>query len=465
MGKVVAWVVWVMLIVSQVSMGTSVVESEEGTRVLEGQTKTRNAYATMLYGGTPRDYEFYVAARVLLQSLASLKANADLVLIASASVPRPWLNILKKENVTVKVVEDIHNPYAKRRNFEKRFKHTLNKIYAWTLTEYERVVMLDVDNVFIRAPDELFQCGEFCAAFLNPCIFHSGLFVLKPSNETFNNMLEEIQREVPNPLDGADQGFLTSYFHDLLDRPLFHPPHLPFQQLTGLYRLPQGYQMDAALYYLNLKWNVPCGQNSVITFPSIPMLKPWYWWSYPTLPLGILWHDKRQATIGQKQLVTSQEKNNNSGRMNLRSAQSFHIPRCHPRVVKAMLVVSLSGCYILPFLVVPTTVHPLLGWGAFFFGSFSLLLSIAKAFKLPFIPVLVPWLTCIGMYFIMLWPYHSNGISRSLLMIAYACISSPCLWWCSKELFFSHNGKNDEELAATWAPLKSITPVEFTKLC
>jgi hypothetical protein len=49
---------------------------------------------------------------------------------------------------------------------------------------------------------------------------------------------------------------------------------------------------------LKLKWRVPCGPNSVITFPSVPMLKPWYWWSYPTLPLGIAWHEKRRATIG-----------------------------------------------------------------------------------------------------------------------------------------------------------------------
>jgi alpha-N-acetylglucosamine transferase len=79
----------------------------------------------------------------------------------------------------VKVVNDIPNPYINKPKFDKRFIFTLNKMYAWSLTEYERVVMLDADNLFLRAPDELFQCGEFCAAFINPCIFHTGLFVLK----------------------------------------------------------------------------------------------------------------------------------------------------------------------------------------------------------------------------------------------------------------------------------------------
>ena len=60
-------------------------------------------------------------------------------------------------------------------------------------------------------------------------------------------MLKEVHKRIPNK-DGADQGFLTSHFHDLLDRPLFHPPIDGTERLTGLYRLPESYQMDAALY-------------------------------------------------------------------------------------------------------------------------------------------------------------------------------------------------------------------------
>lgn len=135
--------------------------------------------------------------------------------------------------------------------------------------------------------------------------------------------------------DGADQGFLASYFPDLLDQPMFHqPPNAT--KLDGNYRLPLGYQMDASYYceyishlfqgffffffnnshiviifipYLNpcsifgasdlkLRWTIPCGPNSVITFPSAPWLKPWYWWSWPVLPLGLSWHRQRLQTLG-----------------------------------------------------------------------------------------------------------------------------------------------------------------------
>jgi len=54
----------------------------------------KNAYATMMYMGTPRDYEFYVATRVLIRSLRSLHVEADLVVIASLDVPLRWVQTL-----------------------------------------------------------------------------------------------------------------------------------------------------------------------------------------------------------------------------------------------------------------------------------------------------------------------------------------------------------------------------------
>lgn len=54
----------------------------------------KNAYATMMYMGTPRDYEFYVAIRVMLRSLSKLGVDADLVVIASLDVPDRWVQTL-----------------------------------------------------------------------------------------------------------------------------------------------------------------------------------------------------------------------------------------------------------------------------------------------------------------------------------------------------------------------------------
>lgn len=76
-----------------------------------------------------------------------------------------------------------------------------------------------------------------------PCSF---VFILQPSMDVFKDMLHELAIGRENP-DGADQGFLASYFPDLLDRPMFHPP-VNGTKLDGTYRLPLGYQMDASYY-------------------------------------------------------------------------------------------------------------------------------------------------------------------------------------------------------------------------
>lgn len=59
-------------------------------------------------------------------------------------------------------------------------------------------------------------------------------------------MRHELAIKRANP-DGADQGFLSGYFSDLLDRPMFHPTPNG-SKLDGNYRLPLGYQMDASYY-------------------------------------------------------------------------------------------------------------------------------------------------------------------------------------------------------------------------
>ncbi|XP_010538417.1 PREDICTED: putative glucuronosyltransferase PGSIP7 isoform X2 [Tarenaya hassleriana] len=294
------WVLTCLMIVGTTANGESqtlnAAVRERGLRAR--RPEHRNAYATMMYMGTPRDYEFYVATRVLIRSLRSFHVDADIVVIASLDVPPRWVRSMEEEDgAKVVRVENVENPYKGQRNFNRRFKLTLNKLYAWALSDYDRVVMLDADNLFLRNADELFQCGQFCAVFINPCIFHTGLFVLRPSMDVFRDMIHELELGRHNP-DGADQGFLVSYFSDLLGQPLFHPPSNRSDLLDGHFRLPLGYQMDASYYYLRLRWNVPCGPNSVITFPGAVWLKPWYWWSWPVLPLGLSWHEQRRQTLG-----------------------------------------------------------------------------------------------------------------------------------------------------------------------
>ncbi|XP_058104469.1 putative glucuronosyltransferase PGSIP8 [Magnolia sinica] len=406
----------------------------------EEQQRFRNAYAAMMYMGTPRDYEFYVALRVMLRSLTKLKVEADLVVIASLDVPVRWIQALREEDgAKVVMVKNMENPYMKQDNFNNRFKLTLNKLYAWSLVDYDRVVMLDSDNLFLLNTDELFQCGQFCAVFINPCIFHTGLFVLQPSKEVFNNMLHELENGLSNP-DGADQGFLGGYFSDMLDQPMFHAPSNG-TKLDGYFRLPLGYQMDASYYYLKLRWSIPCGPNSVITFPSAPWLKPWYWWSWPVLPLGLSWHEKRRKTLGYSaevpvvliqsamylvvMVVTRLARPNLSKLCYRRPDKSLTYLQA---VLKMAAMWSILAAYTIPFFLIPRTIHPILGWSLYLLGSSALSSIIVNTFLLPALPVLMPWLGILGVLAVMACPWYSDGLVRALAVFAYAFCCAPLAW-------------------------------------
>ena len=138
---------------------------------------------------------------------------------------------------------------------------------------------------------------------------------------------------------------------------------------------------------------------------------------------------------------------------------------CHLLVSKLMLIVTLILSYVLPFILIPTMVHPLLGWGIFFFGSFVLLYITINMFQLRILPVMIPWLEGLGMLLVMFWPHHSSGISRSLIIATYASLSSPSLWWCFKKLFILHEESKKQEHLMSRTTLKSNVLTESSKSC
>ena len=64
----------------------------------------------------------------------------DLILLASKSVSDASIRLFEGMGCHVIVVEDIENPFARSTLKNKGFLFMLNKLHAWNLTDYERVV-------------------------------------------------------------------------------------------------------------------------------------------------------------------------------------------------------------------------------------------------------------------------------------------------------------------------------------
>ncbi|CAD7041440.1 glycosyl transferase [Pseudorhizobium endolithicum] len=93
------------------------------------------------------------------------------------------------------------------------------KLRLWELEEYGRCVFIDADALVLRNIDKLFDYPEFSAApnvYESLHDFHrlnSGVFVARPCRQTFERMLERLDR--PDAFwRRTDQTFLEAFFPD-----------------------------------------------------------------------------------------------------------------------------------------------------------------------------------------------------------------------------------------------------------
>ncbi|KAJ9576985.1 hypothetical protein L9F63_006422, partial [Diploptera punctata] len=103
---------------------------------------------------------------------------------------------------------------------------TFTKLHCWRLTQYEKCVFLDADTLVLKNSDELFEREELSAAPDPgwPDCFNSGVFVYRPSLDTFNALIKFALSK--GSFDGGDQGLLNLFFSDWATKDISR--HLPF---------------------------------------------------------------------------------------------------------------------------------------------------------------------------------------------------------------------------------------------
>lgn len=138
---------------------------------------------------------------------------------------------------------------------------TFTKLHCWRLTQYKKCVFLDADTLVVGNCDELFERDEFSAApdVGWPDCFNSGVFVFRPSNETYGALLQCAL--TTGSFDGGDQGLLNIFFSDWATKDI--AKHLPFI-----------YNMTSSVAYSYLPAYVYFGKDVKIVH-FIGPIKPW----------------------------------------------------------------------------------------------------------------------------------------------------------------------------------------------
>ncbi len=90
---------------------------------------------------------------------------------------------------------------------------TFTKLHCWRLIQFKKCVFIDADCLALKNVDDLFERDEFSAAADVgwPDCFNSGVFVYRPSLNTYLQLLDFALTH--GSFDGGDQGLLNSYFN------------------------------------------------------------------------------------------------------------------------------------------------------------------------------------------------------------------------------------------------------------
>lgn len=142
-------------------------------------------YATLL--GT----DDYIAGVLgLYYSLKKVCAKYPLVVIVPNNIQKNTIQILEKNNILYKKVEN--NSFSDNIS-QINYKSTFNKFHCFTLVGYDKVIFLDADIILYKNIDHYFLLNSFSAFRGWAGTITGGIFVIKPNMELAKNIFTNYQ--------------------------------------------------------------------------------------------------------------------------------------------------------------------------------------------------------------------------------------------------------------------------------
>ncbi|CAF2817817.1 unnamed protein product [Rotaria sp. Silwood2] len=172
---------------------------------------------------------YALGALVVAQSLRKVGTQRRLVVMISKNLSDLMKRTLETSFDEVVIVEELDSHDIENLSLLSRpeLGVTFTKINCWLLEKYSKCVFLDADILVLRDIDDLFQREEFSAAPDAgwPDCFNSGVFVYRPSKDTFRKLVQFATQQHAS-FDGGDQGLLNSFFSNWRTSDISR--HLPF---------------------------------------------------------------------------------------------------------------------------------------------------------------------------------------------------------------------------------------------
>ena len=166
--------------------------------------------------------DFLPGVVMLAWSLTKVKSVYPLLVLCSDSISFSTYKKLKKYNLQYQTLDN-HIIVDDEINKDKGYAHwnkTFDKLYVWSLTQFEKVVFLDSDMQVVRNIDFLFDCLHMSAVradkFNEPGIdkLNSGLMVIEPNEKDFQGLCAIASSGVIKLRNMGDQDIIRAYYKD-----------------------------------------------------------------------------------------------------------------------------------------------------------------------------------------------------------------------------------------------------------
>nr|CAH8830899.1 unnamed protein product [Trichobilharzia regenti] len=173
--------------------------------------------------------EYACGALVWAYSLREVKTTKKLVCMVTKQVSKHMMSLIESVFDHVELVDVLDSKDETNLALLSRpdLGVTFTKLHCWRLTQYTKAVFMDADTMVLQNVDDLFERDEFSASPDPgwPDCFNSGVFVYKPSMETYKKLLQFAVEH--GSFDGGDQGLLNLFFSDWATKDIrFHLPFL-----------------------------------------------------------------------------------------------------------------------------------------------------------------------------------------------------------------------------------------------
>ena len=151
---------------------------------------------------------------ILNENLKHLNSKYELLCLINEGISEESKNILDYFNIKYKEVNKI-NYDVDYEDFEQDYyKNTFDKLSIFQLTEYKKIVYLDLDLLILENIDDLFCYNGPAMAYDHPFsnLHNSGVMVIEPNINDYNGLIKIMIKRMKKQEQLGDQNIINEYF-------------------------------------------------------------------------------------------------------------------------------------------------------------------------------------------------------------------------------------------------------------